>query len=304
MSNEVITVFTPTYNRGYIINKCYDSLCRQTNNNFEWLIVDDGSTDDTESIVNEWIKENKIKIRYVKQKNSGKYIAHNRGVLECNTGIFVCVDSDDYLTDDAIEKIYKQWKYVDTDEKLAGIIAGKGYSANDVVGTRMPKGINKCSMFDLYDKYKFKGDATMIFKTSVLKDNLFPEIEGENFITEAVIYDKISRTYDMYLYDEILYICVYLPDGYSKNIDKIHRNNPKGYLLFLSQRIEFAKNQEEKQKAYAYYIAGCMTIGQTGAIKELDDKSAVRKAMPRAFKIYIKPKIKRVLVKLKIMKGI
>lgn len=304
MSNEVITVFTPTYNRGYIINKCYDSLCRQTNNNFEWLIVDDGSTDDTESIVNEWIKENKIKIRYVKQKNAGKYIAHNRGVLECNTGIFVCVDSDDYLTDDAIEKIYKQWGNVKDNEKLAGILGRRGYSVSERIGNEMPKDLKTCSIFDLYDKHGFKGDTILVFKTDVLKENLFPEIEGEKFVTEAVIYDKISINYDMYLYDEILYIGGYLPDGYSKNIDRMHRNNPKGYLLFLRQRIDFAKNEAERQKAYAYYIAGCMTIGQTGAIKELDDKSTARKAMPRAYKIYIKPKIKRVLVKLKIMKDI
>uniref|UniRef100_UPI002175FEAF glycosyltransferase family 2 protein n=1 Tax=Bacillus thuringiensis TaxID=1428 RepID=UPI002175FEAF len=202
---ENLTIFTPTYNRGYLIQRCYESLCRQSNKNFVWLIVDDGSTDNTEQIINSFIKEKKIKIIYFKQKNSGKQVAHNTGVLMCTTKIFVCVDSDDYLSDNAVQLIYDTWDKIESDRKLAGIIALKGNNFSEVVGTEMPKNIEKSSIFNLYEKHKFKGDAMLVFKTDILKKHLFPVFEGEKFITEAVVYDQISQKYEMKLLNEVLY---------------------------------------------------------------------------------------------------
>lgn len=229
---ENLTIFTPTYNRGYIIRQCYESLCRQSNKNFVWLIVDDGSTDNTEQIINSFINEDKIKIIYFRQKNSGKHVAHNTGVLMCETEIFVCVDSDDYLSDDAVQLIYDTWDKVGNDKSLAGIVALRGKSHNELLGTPMPDNIEKSSIFDLYDKYKFKGDTILVFKTDILKKYLFPVFEGEKFVTEAVIYDQISQEYDMALLNRVLYFCEYLDDGYSKNILSIHKKIRKGICFF------------------------------------------------------------------------
>ena len=121
----MITVFTPTYNRAYILPRLYKSLLRQTNKQFEWIIVDDGSTDNTEEKVNNWIKENKIKIKYYKQENQGKMIAHNKGVEKSEGELFVCVDSDDYLTDNAIEIITKKWLKVRKINDCIGIGGGR-----------------------------------------------------------------------------------------------------------------------------------------------------------------------------------
>ncbi|PFB95602.1 glycosyl transferase family 2 [Bacillus cereus] len=299
---EMLTIFTPTYNRGYLIQQCYESLCRQSNKNFVWLIVDDGSTDNTEQIIDSFIKEEKIKIIYFKQLNSGKQVAHNTGVLMCKTGIFVCLDSDDYLSDDAVQLIYDMWDKVENDRGLAGIVALKGKNFNEVVGTQMPDNIEKSSIFDLYDKHKFKGDAMLVFKTEILKKYLFPVFEGEKFITEAVVYDQISQKYEMKLLNRVLYFCEYLDDGYSKNIQLVHQKNPKGYMFFLAERIKNAKDLKSKYKAVAYYIAGCLEINSISSYMNCSYGFLKIISIPKGVLIYIKPRIKRRLVKYNIMK--
>jgi glycosyltransferase involved in cell wall biosynthesis len=112
MKPHKITVFTPTYNRAYILDRVYKSLINQTNKSFVWLIVDDGSTDNTESLVKKWIKEDKIEIKYYKQKNGGKQRAHNKAVKLTDTDLFICLDSDDYFTKDAIEILLNSWNEV------------------------------------------------------------------------------------------------------------------------------------------------------------------------------------------------
>ncbi|WHY86071.1 glycosyltransferase family 2 protein [Neobacillus novalis] len=302
MTSSKITIFTPTYNRRNILKNCYKSLCNQTNKNFIWLIVDDGSKDNTEELVENWIREKKVEIKYIKQKNSGKHVAHNTAVNFCGTDIFVCVDSDDYLTKDAVEVIYENWDKVESDSQLSGIIALKSYSTGKLVGTRMPENINICSLFDLYSKHKFKGDTMLIYKTSILKNYLFPVFKDEKFVTEAVIYDQIDQSFKMLLLDRVLYICEYLEDGYSKNLKNVHRANPKAYIYFLNQRIKFAKSTKEKYIAISYYLAGNWIIRNKNIIKNSDQKILYTLAIPKATIIFIKPLIKNLLIKLGVIR--
>ncbi|PGT76796.1 glycosyltransferase family A protein [Priestia megaterium] len=302
MNDAQLTIFTPTYNRGYIIKNCYESLCQQTNKDFYWLIVDDGSTDNTEELVESWKRENKLNITYIKQENSGKHVAHNTGVLNCKTDVFVCVDSDDYLTEDAVSVIYNQWEKINSNHSLAGMIALKGYANGKPTGTRMPSGINQCKMFDLYQKYGFKGDAIIILRTEVLRKNLFPVFDGEKFVTEAVVYDKIDQEYEVLLVDRLLYICDYLEDGYSRNILKVHRASPKGYMFFLSERINYAKSLTDRYKAISYFLAGRWRVKHKQPIEYLDYKILYLLAIPKAIIIFIKPIIKNLLIKFGVFK--
>lgn len=302
MTSSKITIFTPTYNRRNILKNCYKSLCNQTNKNFIWLIVDDGSKDNTEELVENWIREKKVEIKYIKQKNSGKHVAHNTAVNFCWTDIFVCVDSDDYLTEDAVEVIYENWDRVESDSQLSGIIALKSYSNGKLVGTRMPENINICPLSDLYSKHKFKGDTMLIFKTAVLKNYLFPVFLDEKFVTEAVIYDQIDQNHKMLLLDKVLYICEYLNDGYSKNLKYVHRANPNGYNYFLNQRIKFAKSIKEKYIATSYYLAGNWIIKKRPSLKNFEYKLLYIMAIPKAIIIFIKPLIKNKLIELGILR--
>ena len=135
MSEQKVTVFTPAYNRAYTLGRLYESLLKQTDKRFCWLIVDDGSTDQTEELVSNWIKENRIDIEYYKQENQGKPAAHNTGVELTKTELFTCVDSDDYLTDNAVGEILNAWE-----RKTDGCIGILGYIERKGEGV-----LTKCS---------------------------------------------------------------------------------------------------------------------------------------------------------------
>ena len=249
----MLTIFTPTYNRAYILPQLYQSLCSQTDKNFEWLIVDDGSTDNTEDIIRAWIKENAISIRYFKQENGGKMRAHNRGVKEALYELFLNVDSDDYIVNNTVEMIL-QYSNKLINNNLSGIIAYRGYeSYKNLVKCEFPEDKKKTTLSGLYKK-GFTGETSLIFKTIILKQHLFPEIRGEKFVTEAYIYDKIDQKYEMLLLPEIIIRSKYLEDGYTQNDLLLKQSNPLGWSMFFNQRSLYADNFKEKIRMTSYYI--------------------------------------------------
>ncbi|WP_214830353.1 glycosyltransferase family A protein [Exiguobacterium sp. s56] len=288
-----LTIFTPTFNRKHTLHKLYESLLNQTNLDFEWFIVDDGSSDNTQELIKSWIKKNKINIKFHRQDNSGKHVAHNYGVINCETEIFVCVDSDDQVTKDFVSTIYTIWPRVNQQASLAGIIALKGNVNNMRIGTSMPTSLKSCSISELYSKQKFKGDATLIFKTLCLKKYLFPVIDGEKFMTEGVVYDQLSKDYEMLLLNKIIYICEYLEDGLSANIDLVHKKNPKGYIFYLSQRIDLSVNLWNKILFSAWYLVGIWRIGYKPSPEERKHGAHITLAYPLAILLLIRQNYKR-----------
>lgn len=230
-----ITIFTPTYNRKKELQRLYDSLRNQTEKDFEWLIVDDGSTDQTEALIAKWIKEEEICIRYIYQNNQGKAMAHNRGVEETKTPLFTCVDSDDYLTDDAVETILK----TDLSAPFCiGALYKKGLSPTEPV-TKWEAETEYSTLYQGYHGGTLEGDTMLVFKTNILKKHRFPSFPGEKFVPEAYLYDQMDQEGKLFFINRVLYICEYLEGGYTSNIRKINAQNPRGYLAFISQRISF-----------------------------------------------------------------
>ena len=264
---KIVCVFTPTYNRAYRLPKLYESLCRQTDDSFEWLIVDDGSTDNTKQVVDEWIKEKKISIRYFWQENGGKQRAHNLGVEKCNQELFMCVDSDDYISDDCVEQHIKMWEAIKLDETIAGIVSLKGDLEGNPLGTYFPEGLTRTTWGDLYSKYKFRGDATQVYRTSILKKYPYWVADGEKFIGEGYVFYQIDQKYEMILLPKILMYCEYLPDGYSKNVRKLMKNNPKSYMKLKDQTIRFSKNWKERYIQTILFLAACIVCKEPHPIK-------------------------------------
>ena len=248
-----ITVFTPTYNRAYKLDILYKSLLRQTSQNFVWFIVDDGSTDNTKDKVFEWIKEQRLHIQYCYQKNAGKMQAHNRAVLECRTELFMCVDSDDYLVENAIEDLEREWNKNNRDN-IAGILAYKGDRKGSILGKGVFPVIEYGTLGDVFES-GFLGDTTLCFQTHILKKFLFPKIEGEKFITEAFIYKQIDQYYEYYVFPHVLTICEYLEDGYTMNMDRISYENPIGRMYFEAQNLHLDKGWGKKVGAAIKYDA-------------------------------------------------
>ena len=284
-----LTIFTPAYNRGYTLDKLYKSLINQTDNNFEWLIVDDGSSDNTKEIVESWIEDNIINIRYIYQDNQGKQIAHNTGVLNAKYELFVCVDSDDYCTYDFVEKILNKSKEIYNNNKLVGIIAYRKFINKDVKYI-IPK-VKYLTLTDLNFKYHYKNDLVLVYKTEILKKYLFPKIEGEKFIPETYVYNQIDEIGKMALLPEKIYICEYLKDGYTNNTKKLIKNNPKGYALCAKQRMEITPYFINKVRSASQYTVGSWLAGDKEFIKNENKyiyKILILACIPISLVFYIK----------------
>lgn len=241
-----ITVFTPTYNRAYIIENLYRSLQRQTYTEFEWLVVDDGSSDETESLFAQWCREsNPFRIRYHKTENGGKCRAINRGLELAQGELFFTVDSDDYLTDDSLEKIIRWNDEVPRQEKYCGFAGNRGVNPKETPNRLFEGGYHDGTLLDRYGDLTqtyglVDGERAYVFYTDVHRQYLYPEFPGEKFLTEAVTWDLMAHDgYKMRFYNDIIWIWEYKDDGLTKAGYQVFLNNPRGTGLFFRQKAEF-----------------------------------------------------------------
>lgn len=274
MNEKTLAVFTPTYNRGYIIGELYKSLLAQTSKDFCWIVVDDGSTDNTEQIIAGFIAERLIPITYVKQENGGKQRAHNKGVEICKNELFFCVDSDDTLVPTAIEDVLSLWQGIRDREDVAGIIAMRGHSEEEPMGTWIPEDLAFTTMWNLYYKHHHKGDVALIYRTDVLREYPYDVEPGEKFIGETYVYHQIDQRYTLAVLHEIIWICEYLPDGYTKHVRKITRENPKGYMRLKRGYIDYSDTLLLKAENTVLYLVGAYFAGCFGeALAGLPNKA-------------------------------
>lgn len=251
----MITIFTPTYNRRDLIERLYQSLLQQTQKDFEWLVVDDGSTDDTESFFTKLqVTEQPFTIRYLKQPNGGKHRAINKGVSLAKGELFFIVDSDDTILPQAVENIYQWEATLDSSHKWAGFSGLKGFSKNKVVGQQNPS----LSYVDAKNSerrmFHLEGDKAEVYFTEVLRKYPFPEIPGEKFVSEEIVWNAIARDgYYLRWFNEIIYICDYLDGGLTKDNSK-EKNSPEGCLLWAKGQLEtFPDNLRKRFLAIAIY---------------------------------------------------
>lgn len=231
----MLTIFTPTYNRAYIIDKLYLSLCNQTCSDFEWLIVDDGSTDNTEDLISKYIAENKIKIRYRKQANGGKHRAINYGLNLAKGELFFIVDSDDHLSEDAVEWITKTAEPIRDDENFAGLSGIRVTPSGEKIGGGLDFGIIDSDAINIRLKHHISGDLAEVYKTKILRQYPFPTFDKEKFCPEALVWNRIAQKYSLRYCHKGIYICEYLPDGLTAKITNLRRKSPKASMTYYSE---------------------------------------------------------------------
>lgn len=215
----VFTVFTPTYNRAYTLHRVYESLNIQTFRDFEWLIVDDGSTDNTYELVGQWQKETDYPIRYLYQENSGKYIAWNHGVREAQGELFVCFDSDDTCVPEALERFKYYWDSIPQNQKenFSSVVCLCEERNGKLTGTKFPQDITDSDYLEIYYKFKVKGDKWGFDKTEILIMFPFPILKGETLIGESLVWNAIARNnFKTRFVNDVLKIVEYLPDGLTR----------------------------------------------------------------------------------------
>lgn len=234
-----ITVFTPTYNRAYIIENLYHSLQRQTFRDFEWLVIDDGSSDNTEEIFQNWIQnENAFPIRYYKQPNGGKCRAINHALDLAEGELFFTVDSDDYLTDDALEKIVLWESQLPEEKKFCGVAGNLGISPDKTPNTLFHTEYYDGTLLDRYSEVD--GERAIVFYTAIHQRYKYPVFNEEKFMTEAVVYNRMAHDgYKMRFYNDIIWIYEYREDGLTKSGHSLFLNNPRGYCLWLKEKNQF-----------------------------------------------------------------
>ena len=275
-----LTVFTPAYNRAYTLYKCYESLKSQTDTNFKWLIIDDGSTDNTKELVESWMSEDILDITYIYQENQGMHGAHNTAYENIDTELNVCIDSDDYMPNDAVEKIIKFWNKNKRDD-LAGIAGLDSYEDGSIIGTKFPESLKESTLFDLYHKEGVKGDKKLVYRTELTKNYPYPIFEGEKYVGLAYKYTKIDETHKLALMNEVLCIVEYMEDGSSRNMLKQYRKNPKGFAFF---RVENMKNPKAniifKFKENIHYVSSSFLSKNKRFIQESPEKLITLLAIP------------------------
>jgi glycosyltransferase involved in cell wall biosynthesis len=275
-----LTVFTPTFNRAYCLGNCYESLKRQTNKDFIWLIIDDGSTDNTKDLVSNWQTENLMDIQYIWQENQGMHGAHNTAYELIKTELNVCIDSDDYLPNEAVEKILGMWER-EGSENVSGLIGLDSFSDGTVIGSKLPDKLKTSTLFDLYYKYGVTGDKKLVYRTELTKKFPYPVFENEKYVGLAYKYYKLDQEYEMLLMNDVLCHVEYLPDGSSLNMLKQYRKNPKGFAFYRKElmQLPFA-NWRFKFKQAIHYVSSTLLSKESNVLKETPYKTLTALAFP------------------------
>ena len=225
-----ISIITPSYNRAHLLENAYNSLKKQTSNDFEWIVVDDGSKDNTEEVVNKFISEKEIDIVFVKKENGGKHTAVNAGVKKAKGKLILILDSDDVLTDDAIETIAADWKEYEQQEEIGGLSYNRKITNLEIKQKAFPSEKVISNHIEFRYNQGFLKDRVEVYRTDVMKKFPFPKFEGERFLSEAVVWNKIAYDYKTVYIDKDIYECEYLEGGLTSNSIKTRVNNPKGAM--------------------------------------------------------------------------
>lgn len=241
-----LSICTPTYNRAYTLSRTYESLISQTNKDFEWVIVDDGSTDNTKALIDKWLDDNLIKIIYFYQENQGKHVALNKGASLSSGTLFTCLDSDDWFYRDTVEIVNNTWNKIKNSGEVAGIIGLDTFENGEVVGTKFPRQLESENWINLIYNHKVKGDKAYFYVLDILEKYPFPNINNNKHMPPSYQLYLISERYKMRLLNKPLKYVEYLPDGITNNIPLKYMDSPDNYAYYRSIIMNLIPNNSRK----------------------------------------------------------
>lgn len=269
---EKLTVFTPAYNRAHTLPRAFEALKKQSDKRFVWLIVDDGSTDNTREVVEVFQKEDcGFKIEYVYKENGGMHTAHNLAYKLIKTELNTCIDSDDTIGDEAVGKILDFWEKNGSDE-FAGIVGFDTDFDGNVIGTRFPENLKKTTL-GAYYKNGGSGDKKLVYRTDVVKKYPpYPEYEGEKLVPLGSLYTLIDQDYELLVLDEALCRVEYQPDGSGASIFRQYRQSPKGFAYSRIIRMKYSDSFKERATGAIHYISSCIFAREKHFLKKSPKK--------------------------------
>ena len=295
---EMLTVFTPTFNRAECLKKGYEALCRQTCKEFVWLVVDDGSTDQTRLLVEQWSRQEKgFEVWYIYKENGGLHTGYNVAIANIDTELSVCIDSDDYMPDDAVEKILTFWKKEGSD-KYAGIAALDAFEDGTIIGDPFPKQ-KSINILDVsLGKYHYKnGDRKLVVRTALYKEVApMPSYENEKNFNPHLMHLQISEKYDFLIYNTVLCVVEYQEDGMSNGIFKQYLNSPKSFAHMRKYMLGLKGTTFKFRMRHAiHYVSSSIIARNKRFLQESPRKWDVILAVPfgAVLTVYIKNKAKK-----------
>ena len=256
-----LTVFTPTYNRAHTLPRTYASLSRQDCKDFVWLIIDDGSTDDTRALVEAWqTQEHSFEIRYLYKENGGMHTAHNAAYEVIDTELNVCIDSDDCLAPGAVRKILAKWDSVQKD-KYAGIIGLDADLQGNLIGTGFPAGMIETTLSGYYAAGG-SGDKKLVYRTDVMRQYPpYPVFEGEKYVALAYKYRLIDQDYKLAVLNDVLCNVEYQQDGSSNTMWRQYLNNPKGFAFWRKVCMQYPVSRKRLFIDCVHYVSSSILAG-------------------------------------------
>lgn len=257
----MITLLTPTYNRARLLPRLYESLRRQTYEDFEWVIVDDGSTDNTRNVVEEITRQCPFPIHYYYKENGGKHTAVNKGVREARGELVFIADSDDMLLPDSLRRVADEYAQVAEDDSFCGVCGLDCDLGGNMIGSGLGGDRIDATSLELRTVYGVTGDLKEVFKTSVMLEFPFPEIPGERFCPEALVWNRIARKYKLRCFNRPIYQVEYQDGGLTSNIVRIRMNSPVASMMTYSEMLDYSIPVTEKMKAAVNYFRfkACLT---------------------------------------------
>ena len=262
MNKHFLTVFTPAYNRAYTLPRTYEGMKQQKNTDFIWLIVDDGSSDNTAELVRQWQQEeNGFEIRYIYKENGGMHTAHNTAYAMIDTELNTCVDSDDALAPDAVQIIYDAWQRV-KDQGYAGLLALDAEFGGKLIGRGFPGGLTETTLYGYYRNGGF-GDKKLILRTDVVRQYPpYPTFEGERFVPLGSLYHMIDKDYLLRVVDAVVCLVEYMPDSSTNNMLRQYYRNPNGFRYGRLVELSSPLSLKRKLKVYVHFAAESILAGK------------------------------------------
>ncbi len=292
---QLLTVFTPSYNRAYLLPRCYESMKAQECKDFIWMIIDDGSTDGTAELVHSWqAEDNGFEIIYIYKENGGMHTAHNTAYENITTTLNVCIDSDDCLAEDAVGKISRFWAEHGSD-KHAGILALDADMDGNIVGNGFPEGLSESTLNGYYATGG-KGDKKLVYRTDVITSYPpYPVFEGEKFVALGYKYALCDDDYKLLVMNEVLCNVEYQADGSTQNMLRQYRRNPRGWAFMRKFHMSRCDSAKRMMILNVHYVSSCIFAKDKHFLKASPKKWWTMLACPfgLAFNLYIRFKTRK-----------
>lgn len=267
-NDKLLTVFTPAYNRAHTIGRTYESLKKQSCKDFIWLIIDDGSSDETSALVRKWQEQEKsFEIQYIYKENGGMHTAHNTAYANIQTELNTCIDSDDMLAEDAVEKILSKWTEV-RDKGYAGLVGLDADFSGKIIGQRFPPDMTETTLSGYYAGGG-SGDKKLVYRTDIINAYpAYPVFEGEKYVSLAYKYLLIDQSYKLAVLDDVLCNVEYQPDGSSNNMLRQYLNNPRGFAFWRMIKMQYPESFKRLIMDCIHYCSSSQIAGNRKYIKE------------------------------------